>query len=170
MIWLLIWVKEETFSIAFGLFLIPVSNMAGNGCFRWWNISVVCMRLLYVTLILLPSSGSTLIPYILRSLVCGEEVSLHTDSAVAGCGNLCLRNLLHCDFPDCKAGVQRSSLHLWGTWAVSWCGDSCRQYSFCNACSVMAFSFPVFIVRGKTLQTTVTLESASQIQGVELKE
>ena len=52
-----------------------------------------------------------LILYIPRSSICGEEVSLHTASAVAGCGNLCLKNLLHCGFPYCKAGVLRS-LHL----------------------------------------------------------
>lgn len=63
----------------------------------------------------------------------------------------------------------RSSLHLWELEDVRvWWQLTFRQTSLWN--EIIAFSFPVFIFSGKTLQTTVTLESASQIQELELTE
>lgn len=56
-----------------------------------------------------------------------------------------------------------SSVKMWGQLSF-------RQAFFFNACCVTAFSFPVFIFSGKTSQTIVTLESASQIRELELKE
>lgn len=44
-----------------------------------------------------------------------------------------------------------------------------NQASAYNACCITVFSFLVFILNGKTLQTTITLGSGSQIQELELK-
>ena len=53
-----------------------------------------------------------LIPYTPRPPIYGEEISLHSTFDIAGCGNLCLKNLVDCGFLYCKAGVLRPSLHL----------------------------------------------------------
>lgn len=52
-----------------------------------------------------------MIPYILRPLAYGKEVSLHVASAAAGCVNLCLKSLLHCGSFYCKAKISICEEH-----------------------------------------------------------